>query len=416
MKKVLSFVLILMLLVCSTVSAFAVTYDINTAKSSVVRIVTYFTVTDENYPDLVGLQSVSVGSGFAIGKAGDTSCSYVATAGHVVMHDPDSPNINAEMLGVRIDDQYFFLKVHVDDIHVLVTDVSSYIRANLENYSPRADVAVLHLNEPIPRSAAVIYDKKDFEVNEQMTAMGFPAASESNLTSEVNDQLVSTTEKVSTNTGNFTSWDGHAYTQKGDQITTTAEMSAGISGGPLVDKDGYVIGVCVSYSARSQNANYAVAADELKALLGGITQCQWTEGPLQQGLNTTSIILIVAGVVIAGLLVALIIGSSKGKKNSRTLVMTGSMAGKSLPLRKGVPVVVGRDPNRCQVVYPKDTAGVSSVHCTITFDGNEVTVADNGSSYGTFVGGTKVEPGKPMVIHRGQEVTFGSDKNSAELH
>ena len=104
MKKVLSFVLILMLVVCSAVSAFAVTYDINTAKSSVVRIVTYFTVTDENYPDLVGLQSVSVGSGFAIGKAGDTSCSYVATAGHVIMHDPDSPNINAEMLGVRIDD------------------------------------------------------------------------------------------------------------------------------------------------------------------------------------------------------------------------------------------------------------------------------------------------------------------------
>ena len=53
---------------------------------------------------------------------------------------------------------------------------------------------------------------------------------------------------------------------------------------------------------------------------------------------------------------------------------------------------------------------------TITYDGNQVTVADNGSSYGTFVGGQKVEPGKPMVMHRGQEVTFGSDSNSAALH
>ena len=43
-------------------------------------------------------------------------------------------------------------------------------------------------------------------------------------------------------------------------------------------------------------------------------------------------------------------------------------------------------------------------------------MADNGSSYGTFVGGQKVEPGRPMVMHRGQEVTFGSDKNSAALH
>lgn len=416
MKKILSFVLILMLLVGCAVSAFAVTYDINTAKSSVVRIVTYYTVIDENYPDLIGLQSYAIGSGFAIGKAGDTSCRYIATAGHVVMHDPDSPDINQEMLGVYIDGQLIYLKVHVDDIHVLVTDITSYIRANIENFSGRADVAVLHLNEAIPRSAAVIYDRKDFQINEQLTAMGFPAASESNLANEVTDQLVATTEKVSTNTGNFTNWDGHSSTRKGDQITTTAEMSAGISGGPLVDKEGYVVGVCVSGSTRSQNVNYAVAADELKMLLGGITELDWSEGKVQQGLNTTSIILIAAGAVVAALLIALIIASTKGKKNSRTLVMTGSMAGKSLPLRKGVPVVVGRDPNRCQVVYPKDAAGVSSVHCTITFDGNEVTVADNGSSYGTFVGGTKVEPGKPMVMHRGQEVTFGSNKNSAELH
>ncbi len=416
MKKVLSFVLILMLLVCGTVSAFAANYDINTAKSSVVRIATIYTVTDENYPDLIGKQGIATGSGFAINTVGETSCSFVATAGHVVMHNPDAPDINQEMIGILYNGNYVYLKVHIDEIRVLVTDISSYIVANIEAHSGRADVAVLRLNEPIPRSAAVIYDKKNFEINEQLTSMGFPSASESNLTAEVNDQLVATTEKVSTNTGAFTNWDGHAYTQQGDQITTTAEMSPGISGGPLVDKDGYVVGICVSYSASSKNANYAVAADELKSLLLGITECKWTEGPLQQGLNTLSIIMIAAGVLLAAVLVALIIASSKGKKSTRTLVMTGSMAGKSLPLKKGVPVVIGRDPNRCQVVYPKDTAGVSSVHCTITFDGNEVTVADNGSSYGTFIGGTKVEPGKPKVMHRGQEITFGSDKNSAELH
>ena len=105
-----------------------------------------------------------------------------------------------------------------------------------------------------------------------------------------------------------------------------------------------------------------------------------------------------------------------GKKNSRTLVFGGVLGGKTVPLKKGSPIVVGRDPNRCQVVYPKDTNGVSSVHCTITYDGKEVTVADNGSSYGTFVGGQKVEPGRPAVMHRGQAVTFGSEKNSADLH
>jgi len=38
MKKILAFVLTLMLLVCGVASAFAVSYDINTAKGSVVRI------------------------------------------------------------------------------------------------------------------------------------------------------------------------------------------------------------------------------------------------------------------------------------------------------------------------------------------------------------------------------------------
>ena len=416
MKKVLAFLLAMALLVCCAVSASAA-YDINTAKNSVVRIVTYFTVTDDNYPALKGISSFVTGSGFAIGMPGE-KVQYVATAGHVIMHNVESSNVDEETLGLVVDNQYIYLRVHVDDIHVLVTDVSGFIRANIEAYSPRADVAVLKLNDDtLPRQAAVLYDRKEFGIGEPMTAMGFPSASENNLANEISSQLVATTNNVSTNTGNFTNWDGHSQTRFGDQITTTAEMSPGISGGPLVDKDGYVVGVCVSGSANRENVNYAVAADELLKLMGSITELKYQVGPLPaEGLSTTAIIIIVAAVVVVALLLALIIAGSKGKKNMRTLVMTGSMAGKSMQLKKGVPVVIGRDPNRCQIVYPKDTAGVSGVHCTITFDGNEVTVADNGSSYGTFVGGTKVEPGKPMVMHRGQEVTFGSEKNSAELH
>lgn len=416
MKKILAFLLSLMLIVCGILPAFAADYNINNAKSSVVRIVTYYTVTDENYPALKGVQMYSIGSGFALGMADDTQARYVATAGHVIKHDPKSPDVNQEMAGLWIGNSYVYVKVHVDEIHVLVTDVTGYVMANVENYSTRADVAVLRLNDLIPRTPAILLDKKDFQINEQLTSMGFPGASEDNLTHEVSDQLLSTTDRVSTNTGNFTSWDGHSTTRYGDQITTTAEMSAGMSGGPLVTAEGYVVGVCVSGSVNSENVNYAVAADELIMLLGGITELHWQKGPIQKGLSTTAVIIIAAGIVLAGILLSVIIAGSKKKKNARTLVLGGVLAGKSVPLKKGVPVVIGRDPNRCQVIYPKDTAGVSSVHCTITFDGNQVTVADNGSSYGTLVGGTKVEPGRPMVMHRGQEVTFGSGKNTAELH
>ena len=417
MKKVLAFLLTLMLMVCIVSSSLAA-YDINTAKKSVVRILTVYHVIDDSVKDLQGVYGYSLGSGFAVGKLGEP-VRYVATAGHVVMRNLDSGDMAKSTVPVLVDGQRIYLQVQVDYIHVLKSDESSFIVANIDMVSPKADVAILKLvDDTLPREAALIMDRreKDFEIGEQLTSMGFPAAAESNISSEVQGQLLSDTSYVTTNAGGFSAWRGNAETKKGDQISTTAEMSPGISGGPLVDKNGYVVGVCVSTAEATDNSNYAVAADELLLLISGVSDLNVdTEAP-KEGMSTTTIIIIAAGVVVAAVLIALIIANNNGKKNMRTLVLTGTMAGKSVQLKKNVPVVIGRDPNRCQIVYPKDTAGVSSVHCTITYDGNQVTVADNGSSYGTIVGGTKVEPGKPMVMHRGQEVIFGSDKNKAELH
>ena len=418
MKKILAFILSLVLLVSCASFALA-DYDINTAKSSVVRIMTFYTVIDTNYPQLLGQQGYVTGSGFAIGKVDDKEVRYIATAGHVVLHHLWSGDVNAETIALDVGGgQQAWVLVRVDEIHVLVDDASSYIIANTVDWGRQADVAVLKLNAAIPRKVAVIYDRKGdtFAINEQLTAMGFPSASENNLSAVVTSQYPGRTENVSTNTGAFTAWNSHSATKEGDQITTTAEMSPGISGGPLVDKDGYVVGVCCTISLNSDNVNYAVAADELLRVMANVSELKYDLGPLKQGISLTTIIIIAAAALLAILLVVLIILSGKGKKNVRSLTMGGALAGKVIPLKKGVPVVIGRDPNRCQVVYPKDAAGVSSVHCTITFDGTQVTVADNGSSYGTFVGGTKVEPGKPMVMHRGQQVTFGSEKNTADLH
>lgn len=419
MKKILAFLLALMLTVCCAVTAFAA-YDLNTAKGSVVRIVTLYHFIDERTPDaLKDKQWVGLGSGFAIGIPGE-KIRYIATAAHVINRYIDSGNVatDTEPLPIGENGEDIYLSVHVDEIHVLVSDASNYILANVEKVSPQADVAVLKLvNDELPRQAAVLWDRKDFEIGETLHSMGFPSAAEANVAVDVQDQLLATTNDVTTNAGAFSAWRGNAETKRGDQISTNADMSPGISGGPLVDKDGYVVGVCVAHSLGTDNSNYAVAADELLTVISGISQCNVQTGPIKEGLNTTTIIIIAAGVVLAAVLVALIIANGNSKKNKRTLVLTtGSLAGKSVELKKGVPVVIGRDPKRCQIVYPKDTAGVSSVHCTITFNGNEVSVADNGSSYGTFIGGNKVEPGKPVVMHRGQEITFGSGKNSAELH
>lgn len=80
----------------------------------------------------------------------------------------------------------------------------------------------------------------------------------------------------------------------------------------------------------------------------------------------------------------------------------------------GTPLVIGRDPSRCTVAFPIDTSGVSGAHCSVAWDGTAFTVADLGSSYGTFVDGAKVE-GTPKDARAGAVVTLGSDENAFRL-
>jgi hypothetical protein len=353
-----------------------------------------------------------------VGDISKDSVEYIITAAHVLMRNHEYGTVSdTSCLLPDLKGNLRYLHVRVDEIRVLIDDSSSYVVANFAGASDRADVAAIRMNKAIrDRKAAVLLNQSEFATNTSLTSMGFPAASEVNLTTNANDQLISTTSAVTTNHGAFSRFTTHAVTGLGDQIQTTAEMSSGMSGGALVDDKGYVVGVVTSGATSTDNVNYAAATSEVVRLISSLTDLKVTMGPVKEGLSTTMIIIIAAAALVIIALILLIINASKSKQNSRTLVFSGTLAGREVPLKKGSPVVIGRDPNKCQVIYPKDAPGISGVHCTISFDGNEVTVADNGSTYGTYVGGTKVEPGRPAVMHRGQEVTFGSNKNGAELH
>ncbi|MBQ8074065.1 MAG: FHA domain-containing protein [Clostridia bacterium] len=417
MKKLVALILTVALALCAAVPALAAKYDINEAKKSVVRIVVEYKINDDR-AEQNGMVNYMTGSGFALGKLEDSTVEFIATAGHVIGRNFESGTVDTTTsLELLKDGSVGFVKIDVNGIYVLLDDIDHYVQARYERALPTADVALIRLNTSVPnRRPAVLTNRTEFELGEQLTAMGFTSAASDNLDMTALKNLISGTDQVSVQPCNFSMFDVNASTQAGDQITVTGTASGGISGGPLVDKNGYVVGVNVSSSVRNNNMNYAVTTGELLKLLAASTDVKYELGPVkEEGLSTTMIIIIAAaGVAIIALILSIIL-TSRGKKNSRTLVFGASMGGKTVPLKKNSPVVIGRDPNRCQVVYPKTAPGVSSVHCTITFDGNQVLVADNGSSYGTFVGGEKVEPGKPMVMHRGQEVSFGSDKNTAAL-
>lgn len=420
MKRFLVLALAVVLAVANVTVAFAADYNIDTAKSSVVRIVVDFMI-DPEYYSLVDVSYhntnlTTVGSGFAVGEAGSDKVQYFVTAAHTTLHNnPNDPGATSVYMPL-LDGTEGYVPVIVNSMRILINDRSSFVNALFMGRSDRADVALISIADPISaRKPAVLIDTQEFATNATVTAMGFPAVSDVNLSVAADDQLISTTSSVTVNAGTVSRVTPHATTGEGDQIQTTANMHFGMSGGPLVDENGYVVGVCTKIATDDANTNYASATSEIVRLLRSQTGVKFAMGPLKND-NTMLYIIIAAGAAIIVLLVVIIVVSTNGKKNNRVLAFGGAMSGKNVPLKKGAPVVIGRDPKKCTVIYPEGTAGVSGVHCTITFDGKNVMVADNGSSYGTFVGGNKVAPGRPVEMHRGQEITFGSDNQSAVLH
>lgn len=70
--------------------------------------------------------------------------------------------------------------------------------------------------------------------------------------------------------------------------------------------------------------------------------------------------------------------------------VTGKYAGQSFDLLKG-KVILGRNPAACNIVFDKNTPGISGQHCQVAYDATKdcFFITDLGSSYGTFLGNGK---------------------------
>lgn len=92
----------------------------------------------------------------------------------------------------------------------------------------------------------------------------------------------------------------------------------------------------------------------------------------------------------------------------------GALQGMTFPISSRV--VIGRDPKRCSIIYPKDAHGISSVHCAAepTADG-QIILTDLGSTYGTMAGGQQLTAGKGVTLHSGDAFTLGGKENVFEV-
>jgi hypothetical protein len=90
----------------------------------------------------------------------------------------------------------------------------------------------------------------------------------------------------------------------------------------------------------------------------------------------------------------------------------GPLNGQMFPLptpNGGVALIVGRNPQTCQVVFPNETNVVSRLHCSFIWNASNQTLAveDLGSSEGTFVNGKRLIKNEKAFLNTGDTVDLG---------
>ena len=87
---------------------------------------------------------------------------------------------------------------------------------------------------------------------------------------------------------------------------------------------------------------------------------------------------------------------------------SGEFAGAVFPLNVNDRILIGRDLS-CNIKFASDTPKISRQHCTVEFDGNNVWLTDNNSSFGTYLmDGTKLEPMQRVPLKPGMGFYLGN--------
>lgn len=396
-RKIACAVMALAVLMICGVSAYADTVKIsnaNDARNGVVFIV------GAGYMNLLGepVPATFSGTGFAVGDPKEP-VEYIVTNAHVIIDD----------FGDQCTLAVYFSYASND-----------FVRPTIYKVDKQKDIAVLKLPEPTTkRTALVLCPNEKVNVNDEVSALGFPYTSElltDNMKYDINDVTV---------TKGSISREFYQNENMRSMYQIDAYINHGNSGGPLVNSKGEVVGINTEGIEGEANVNAAIQIDELINLiprdqLGYVLSTDSSFNPLV-------LIIIAAAVVVAGGAVFAVIMLKKkraaspapyggGSKASAKSASTGSavitgmkgiMANRTFPINGSV--VLGRNAQKCNVAYPVDAQGISGVHCQIRQASGGYEIIDLGSSNGTYLGnGQKLSPNMPVFIPDGTFFYLGS--------
>ena len=346
-------------------------------------------------------QTGGTGTGWAIGKPGEP-VQYIVTNGHVVEAAYTYPRMYENVAGSI---QVYYSAVEND-----------FVQVEVVYYSPvtEKDIAILKLPTPTNKRVPLTLRESDsVKMSETAYALGYPGDSSSRQTLpafDLNDVTITKgiiSNRVSPNSSTY------------EAFQMDVSIAPGNSGGPLVDENGWVIGINSSGATDPETGlmlgmNYAIIIDELTKILDQERIVYTMVGALGWVPNWFAYVFLPIGILaLAGGVLLLVMTTRKGGaalaaagiggqreaaakgrgpvgKYAVLRGVTGKYAGQRFDLLKG-KVVIGRDPATCNIVFDKNTPGISGRHCQVVYDANEdcFLITDLGSSYGTFLGNGK---------------------------
>ncbi len=386
-----------------------------------------------------------IGTAFAVGKSGEAPQVFI-TNNHVIEGCEDGVYLVLDFLRLNQNGEI----------------EGNFVKAEVVAQWTSPDLAILVTERPVTeRIPLPLLSSEHVEIAQDVYALGFPAIADQ--MSDNADDLPSEIDDMTLTKGVISKL--KVVSDGAECFQTDAVIHGGNSGGPLVTEDGYVIGVNTitaveEVGSRSNGYTGSIHIDYIVAFLdqqdfeyekGG--SASGKEDPQSEpnpntspgnpseennpevpSPNNNSYLFIIAGLAGAAALVGYIIKSKKkktsgeggapqgfsgadsggdainGASEPEVLCISGFFINNSFKIRNRI--VMGRDPRRCQVVFPKDTPGISSVHCEIRPAAGTVLLIDCQSSYGTYLeNGTKLTPNQPYTLKRGDSFYLASHKN-----